>query len=121
MPGFKQCDYADAVSCGIQNRHWTLRTVVTVGEKYSTITMKIYNEKGNIVASGSKTAWGKIRWKPQWKLTKIKESGGFMGGKETEIFEMWPPKMEELPPLIRPFHINQSRQSLYLSIKDSAL
>lgn len=121
MPGFENCDYTDAVACGTKNNHWTLRTVVSVGKKFSTVTMKIYNEKGRIVATSSKTAWGTIRWKPQWKLTKIKETGGWGGGKQTEVFEMWPPKMEELPPLIRPFHISQTRQSLYLSVKNKAL
>ena len=118
LDGFKKCDYSDAVACGVKNKHWTLRTIVLVGKKYSTVTMKIYNEKGRVIASGQKTAWGKIRWKPQWKLTRINESGGWGGNKQTEVFEMWPPKMEELPPLIRPFHINQSRQMTYISLKD---
>ena len=116
-PGFSICDYSDAVKCGMQNKHWTLQTIVTVGKKFSTITMKIYDEKGHIIANGSKTAWGKIRWKPQWKLTKVKESGGFGGGKSTEIFEMWPPKMEELPPLLKPYHVHQASQFLYSSIR----
>ena len=119
--GFKQCDYTDAVSCGIQNNHWTLRTVVLVGKKYSTVTMKIYDEKGKVIASGTKTAWGKIRWKPQWKLTKINESGGWGGNKQTEVFEMWPPKMEEVPPLLRPYHINQTRQLTYISLTKRAI
>ena len=119
--GFRKCDYVDAVRCGIANNHWTLQTVVTVGKKFSTITMKLYNEKGVIVANGSKTSYGKIRWKPQWKLTKVKESGGFGGEKSTEIFEMWPPKMEELPPLLRPYHVHQAMQHLFLSVKNSSI
>lgn len=115
--GFKQCDYTDAVSCGIKNNHWTLRTIVLVGEKYATVTMKIYDDQGRVIGSGTQTAWGKIRWKPQWKLTRVKEAGGWGGNKQTEVFEMWPPKMEELPPLIRPLHINQSRQKTYISLK----
>ena len=118
---FKKCDYAYAIKCGIVNNHWTLQTTVTVGKKFSTITMKLYNERGRIVGHGSKTAYGKIRWKPQWKVTKIKESGGFMGGKETEIFEMWPPKMEEIPPLLRGLHVHQAASFLYLSVKKSSL
>tara|TARA_B100000900_G_C20555706_1_gene706722 strand:- start:487 stop:1107 length:621 start_codon:yes stop_codon:yes gene_type:complete len=116
-PGFKTCEYSDSVACGIKNNHWTLRTIVLVGKKYSTVTMKVYNEKGKVIASGTMTAWGKIRWKPQWKLTKIKEAGGWGGGKETEVFEMWPPKMEEIPPLIRPFHVSQARQMTYISLR----
>ena len=112
MPGFKKCDYIDAINCGIQNKHWTLMTVVSVGEKYSVFTQILYNEKGLIIAQSEQTAWGKIRWKPQWKLTKIKEQGPFGGGSK-EIFEMWPPKMEELPPLIKPIHVSQSRHSVY--------
>lgn len=120
-PGWKKCNYRKAVACGVQNNHWTLQTVVTVGDKFSTVTMKIYNAEGRIVANGSKTSWGTIRWVPQWKLTKIKESGGMMGPKETEIFEMWPPKMEELPPLITNYHVHQATQSVYLSLNKNAL
>ena len=119
-PNFEECNYEDAVACGVVNNHWTFQTVVTVGTKYSTVTMKMYNEKGMVIASGRTTAWGKIRWKPQWKLTKINQADAF-GAKKTEIFEMWPPKMEELPPLIRPMHINQARQFLYLSLRDKAV
>ena len=107
MPNFNNCDYSDAIACGVKNSHWTLRTIVTVGDKYSTIIMKMYNEKGQQIAEGLKTTWGTIRWKPRWKLTKIKEQGPFGGGTK-EIFEMWPPEMEELPPLIKPFHISQA-------------
>jgi len=112
MPTFTQCNYSDAVSCGIQNGHWTLRTIVLVGEKYSTITMKLYNHKGQVIGRGSHTVWGYIRWNPRWKLTKIKEQGPF-GAATKEIFEMWPPEMEEIPPLIRPFHIGQVSYNVY--------
>ena len=44
-----------------------------MGKKHSTITMKMYNEKGQQISQGLKTVWGTIRWKPRWKLTKIKE------------------------------------------------
>ena len=107
MPTFSECDYSDAISCGIKNSHWTLRTVVLVGDKYSTITMKLYDENGVQISKGLKTAWGTIRWKPQWKLTKITEKGPYGGGTK-EVFEMWPPKLEELPPLIKPYHIGQA-------------
>ena len=118
---FKKCDYSNAVICGAINNHWTLQTVVTVGKKFSTITMKLYNEKGMIIANGAKTSYGKIRWKPQWKITNIKETGGFGQQKQTEIFEMWPPKMEELPPLLRGYHVHQSMQHLFLSIKKKSI
>jgi hypothetical protein len=112
MPGFKSCNYLDSIKCAIQNKHWVLKTVVSVGDKYSVFTQKLYNEKGMVIAQSSQTAWGTIRWKPRWKLTKIKEQGPFGGGTK-EIFEMWPPKMEELPPLIKPFHVAQSRFGVY--------
>jgi len=112
MEGFSECDYGNAIKCGIQNKHWTLRTVVTVGDKFSTITMKLYDEEGIQISKGSKTAWGRILWKPRWKLTKIKEQGPFGGGVK-EIFEMWPPEMEEVPPLIRPYHIGQAKYGVY--------
>ena len=46
---------------------------------------------------------------------------GELGGKETEIFEMWPPKMEELPPLLRPYDVHQSTTLLYLSVKSTLM
>ena len=112
MPTFKQCNYLNAIKCGIQNKHWTLRTVVTVGEKYSVFTSYLYDETGKVLASSSKTNWGKIRWKPQWKLTVIKEQGPFGGGTK-QIFEQWPPKMEEIPPLITPMTVSQASFGFY--------
>ena len=112
MPTFSDCDYGDAVKCGIKNRHWTLRTVVSVGKKYSVLTQKLYDENGKIITNSAQTAWGKIRWKPQWKLTTIEEQGAF-GGSKKKIFEMWPPKMEELPPLIIPYHVGQAKFNIF--------
>jgi hypothetical protein len=112
MPGYKKCDYSNSIKCGIQNNHWTIKTNVDVSQKYAVVTQKLYNEKGAIIGSSSQTAWGTVRWKPQWKLTTIKEQGAF-GGSSREIFEMWPPQIEELPPLIKPYHISQARYSLY--------
>jgi len=120
MPNHSRCDYADAVKCGILNNHWTLRTIVSVGDKYSVFQTVLYDEKGKVIGSSNQTAWGTIRWKPQWKLTKVKESGGFGGDKETEIFEMWPPKMEEIPPLITPQIVGQSVFGFYLGVDKSA-
>ena len=117
MPTFNQCDYSDAIRCGIQNGHWTLRTVILVGQKYSTITMKLYDNKGKIMGKSSNTTWGFIRWKPQWKLTKIKDQGP-MGEATREIFEMWPPKIEEIPPLITPHNINQASYGVYDVVRE---
>ena len=118
MPTYRRCDYADAVKCGIQNSHWTLRTVVSVGDKFSILTVYLYDERGVVIASTDQTAWGTIRWKPRWKLTRIKEQGPFGGG-TTEIFERWPDEMEELPPLITPKTVYQALFGFY-AIKRSA-
>ena len=80
----------------------------------------LYDEYGKVISSSNKTVWGTIRWKPQWKLTKVKESGGFMGDRETEIFEQWPPKMEEIPPLITPYIVGQSVYGFYGAANKSA-
>ena len=120
MPNYSRCNYSDAVRCGIQNGHWTLRTVVSVGDKFSVLQTVLYDEKGKVIGSSNQTAWGTIRWKPQWKLTKVKESGAFGGDKETEIFEMWPPKMEEIPPLITPRIVGQSVFGFYFGVDKSA-
>jgi hypothetical protein len=80
----------------------------------------LYDEYGKVIGSSNNTAWGTIRWKPQWKLTKVKQSGGFGGDKETEIFEMWPPKMEEIPPLITPYIVGQSVYGFYSGVNKSA-
>jgi len=118
MPTFSQCDYSDAISCGIQNGHWTLRTIILVGEKYSTITMKLYDNKGKVLGTGSNTTWGYIRWNPRWKLTKVKEQGPY-GSATKEIFEMWPPEIQEIPPLIRPFNIGQASYGVYEVSKEA--
>ena len=72
MPTFSDCDYGDAVKCGIKNRHWTLRTVVSVGKKYSVLTQKLYDENGKIITNSAQTAWGKIRWKQHLRTLKGK-------------------------------------------------
>ncbi len=114
----ENCNYTrDPLGCGVKNGHWTLRTFVHVGDKYSTITTKLYDEKGREISKGSKTAWGTISHVPQWKLTRIKEKGGYGGPKETEIFEMYPPKIEELPPLLAPYHIWQATALMYASVR----
>ena len=112
MPTYKKCNYNNAVKCGIQNGHWTLRTIVSVGDKYSIFTVYLYDETGHVIASSDQTAWGTIRWKPRWKLTRIKEQNAFGGG-TTEIFERWPDKMEEIPPLITPKTISQASFGFY--------
>tara|TARA_A100001015_G_scaffold187643_1_gene209003 strand:- start:462 stop:1124 length:663 start_codon:yes stop_codon:yes gene_type:complete len=112
MPTYKKCNYNNAVKCGIQNGHWTLRTIISVGDKYSIFTVYLYDETGHVIASSDQTAWGTIRWKPRWKLTRIKEQNAFGGG-TTEIFERWPDKMEEIPPLITPKTISQASFGFY--------
>jgi len=114
IANFQTCDYSDAVSCGAVNNHWTLRTIVLVGDKYSTITMKLYDQNGRQLGHGSRTRWGTIRWQPRWKLTKVKEQGAFGSSATREIFEMWPPEMQEIPPLIRPFDIRQAMIKSYI-------
>ena len=118
MPTFKKCNYNQAIQCGIQNNHWTLRTIVSAGEKYSVFTVFLYDETGRVIASSDQTAWGTIRWKPRWKLTVINEQSAFGGGK-TEIYERWPDEMEEIPPLITPKTINQASFGFYW-VKPSA-
>ncbi len=113
MPTFKNCNYNNAIACGKQNSHWTLRTVVWVGQKFSTVTTYLHNESGMIIGSGQKTIFGTIRWKPRWKLTKINEQGPFGGGSK-EIFEMWPPEMQEIPPLITPAVVQQAVIGAYV-------
>lgn len=118
MPSFKKCNYADAVKCGIQNNHWTLRTIVSVGDKYSIFSSYLYDERGLVIASSSQTTWGTIRWHPQWKLTSIKEQGPF-GAAAKQVFEQWPDRMEEIPPLITPLTVHQASFGFYW-IKKSA-
>tara|TARA_R100000278_G_scaffold94546_1_gene72197 strand:- start:670 stop:1341 length:672 start_codon:yes stop_codon:yes gene_type:complete len=112
MPTFKKCNYQYAVKCGVQNSHWTLRTIVSVGQKYSMLTVYLYDERGIVIASSSQTTWGTIRWHPRWKLTTIKEQGPFGGGTK-QIFERWPDRMEEVPPLITPKSIHQASFGFY--------
>ena len=112
LPNFKKCNYNNSLACAKINNHWTLRTVVFVGEKFSTVTTYLHNSQGIIIGSGQRTIFGTIRWKPRWKLTKISEQGPFGGGSK-EIFEMWPPEMQEIPPLITPAIVTQAVISAY--------
>jgi hypothetical protein len=118
IPSFKKCNYNNAISCGAVNKHWTLRTIVSVGEKYSIFTTYLYDETGKVIGHSSQTAWGTIRWHPRWKLTTIKEQGPFGAGSK-EIFERWPDRMEEVPPLITPLTVSQARFGYYW-VKKSA-
>ena len=104
------CNYVRTpIICGVKNKHWTLTTHVHVGQKYAIINARLFNERGVQVGYAQKTEWGEIREIPQWKYTRIKDSGDrYSGPRHQEIFEQFPPKIEELPPLITPtmvFHV----------------
>jgi hypothetical protein len=131
MPGYRACNYQDALKCGVINGHWSLLTHVTVGGRYTTITMSLYNERAQLVTSSQKTAWGNIRWSPNWKVTKTSDSGNCVDAldpasgvpyqkcstpKHVSVYEEWPPEMKELPPLIGPYHIQQAVTLLYLGL-----
>ena len=107
MPGFSKCDYANALLCGIKNKHWTMRTVALITDKFSVVTVKLYDEKGSQIGNGSKQIFGTVRWKPKWKITKIRSNNMF-GATNQDIIEIWPPEMEELPPLITPEVVSQA-------------
>ena len=49
MPTYKKCDYKNAVKCGVKNKHWTLRTIVSVGDKFSVFQTLLYDETGKII------------------------------------------------------------------------
>jgi|MDTB01.2.fsa_nt_gb hypothetical protein len=130
-PGYKKCNYSDALRCGIMNKHWTLISHVTVGTRYSTITMLLYNERGQLMTSSQKTAWGQVRWSPNWKKTVTTDSGNCVDvldpttgipyqrcstPKTTSVHEEWPPEMKELPPLVTPRHVHQAIALLYMGI-----
>ena len=115
---YPNCNYArHPLTCGVKNNHWTVLTHVHVGDKFSTINSRMYNERGEQVASSQVTAWGEVKKIPQWKYTKTKETGGMMGPIETEVFEQWPAKIEELPPLIKPDHVHRAISLMYSSYK----
>lgn len=115
MPTKESCNYKDPINCGIINNHLTLMTTVVVGDKYTIISFMLYDQKGNMIGRSSKTAWGTIRVKPQWKKTTVSKQSQF-GPSKMQILEQWPSKIEELPPLIRPHHISQGIITLYLSV-----
>jgi len=118
MPNFKKCNYQDAVKCGIQNGHWTLRTIVSVGTKFASFTVYLYDERGQVIATTNQIVKGTIRWHPQWKITSIKEKGPF-GAAAKQIFEQWPDRMEEIPPLITSYTVYQASFGFF-HIKKSA-
>jgi len=129
--GYKKCNYKNALRCGTINKHWTILTHITVDKKYSSVTMTLYNERGQIISSSMKTTWGLVHWKPNWKITKTTDSGRCMdvidpmtgtpyqkctSPRSTSMHEEWPAEMKDLPPLIRPYHIQQAVTSLYSGI-----
>ncbi len=95
-----RCRYTKTpIVCGVRNKHWTLTTHVHVGQKYAIINARLFNERGVQVGYAQKTEWGEIKEVPQWKYTRIKDSGNqWSGPRHQEIFEQFPPKIEELPP-----------------------
>jgi len=112
----KDCDWiSKSLQCAIENNIWLLRTTIVVGDKYSTVNIMLYDHDGQIVSSSDKTIKGTIMWKPQWKLTSIKSNSAY-GQESKEIFEQWPHKMEEFPPLIMPRHIRQVILGVYLGM-----
>ena len=112
------CNYKRyPLKCGVRNLHWTVLTHVHVGDKFSILNSRLYDENGDQIASAQITSWGEIKKVPQWKYTKIKETGGMMGPRETEVFEQWPAKIEELPPLIKPLHVQQVISLMYSSYR----
>lgn len=130
-PGYKKCNYSNALRCGILNKHWTILTHVTVGTRYSTVTMTLYNERGQVLSSSQKTAWGKVQWTPKWKITRTTDSGNCVDApdpttgmiyqrcstpRHTSVYEEWPPEMKELPPLVGPGHVYQVTVGLWLSL-----
>ena len=125
MRGYRKCNYAkDALACGIKNKHWTLLTHVSVGKSYTSITLSLYNERGQLLTSSVKTAWGVIYWEPNWKITKISESstGDEWTGpthRHMEMYEQWPPTMKNLPPLVRPYHVQQAVALCYMGLRSN--
>ena len=123
MKGYRKCNYSrDALACGVQNKHWTLITHVAVGKTYTSVTMSLYNERGQLLSSSEKTAWGVVMWQPNWKITNIKEtdSGDDWNPpreREMEMYEEWPPTMKELPPLVKPRHIHQAVAFCYMGLR----
>jgi len=113
----KKCDYiSGSLRCGIDNSHWIIRTHVTVGKKFSTLNMILYDEKGKQIGHSTDIIWGTIRYTPRWKHTTIKENTMF-GQSKKEILERYPPKIDELPPLITPNHVSNAIMMLFLSVR----
>ena len=115
--GFKSdCEWQlNSLKCGVEEGIWVMKTDIVVSDKYATINMVLYDNKGDILSSSYKTVYGTIRHKPQWKLTKVKKESNF-GNENVEVFEQWPHKIQEFPPLVLPRHIDSAIKSLYLSI-----
>jgi len=129
-PGYRRCNYDDALRCGVINKHWTILTHVTVGKRYTTMTMMMYNERAQLVSSAQKTTWGRVIWMPNWKYTQRTDSGNCTDAlddngmpwtrctspRTNTVYEKYPPEMKELPPLLNPGHVHQCVAGLYLSL-----
>jgi hypothetical protein len=83
MPSYKKCDYINAVKCGVKNGHWTLRTIVSVGDKFSVFQTLLYDETGRVVGSSNQTAWGTIQMETSMETNQDKRIWWLHGVRQT--------------------------------------
>ena len=112
-----KCDYnANAVKCGIENKHWTIVSSITLEQLHANFNLSLFDEKGNEIATSSVPVWGFVQLIPRYKKTTVTENSMF-GKVQREILEQYPPKRKEIPPLITSKHVSEAMMMLFLAIE----
>ncbi len=112
-----KCDYnADAIKCGIENKHWTIVSSITIEQLHANFNLSLFDEEGVEIATSSVPVWGFIQLLPRYKKTTVTENSMF-GKVQREILEQYPPKRKEIPPLITSKHVSDAIMMLYLAIE----
>ena len=146
--GDSKCDYVEnALRCGVENNHWTLKTHVEVGEEQATLSIQLFDERGQVIAQASRTKYKKIKLIKNTTTTTANATqnfpvsvGAMPGGQNCSgggcptggtpgvtswsqkpsrsvVVEEKPPTEVVIPPVIRDFDLSQAIMGLYLGMK----
>ena len=72
---YSGCNYTkDALSCGIQNDHYTVRTNISVNNNEIVVRMTLYNSNALIVSSSSRNSREIVSWIRQQEINMIEQT-----------------------------------------------
>ena len=109
------CNYDKPLECGRENLHWVLITDISISDNFAMITLKLYDENTQLIASSSKASYSIEKCKQPVKTTTISQNGR----PPTEIVEKLPEKCKNFKPIILDKDIKQAVAILFASIHPS--